>query len=54
MTAGVDGVAQSGDGEVGELLADRLEPSTQVLELSGHLTMMTGAPRHLTLSHHDG
>ena len=33
---GVDGCHESIDGEIGELLGDRLEPRADVVEFSGH------------------
>src|SRR5688572_8239868 len=36
VAAGVDGLAEALDGEVGELLGDALEPPADVVELSGH------------------
>jgi hypothetical protein len=35
---GVDGLAEAGDGQIGQLLGDALQPLTDVVEFAGHRT----------------
>ena len=43
VAPGIDRLAQALDGQVGQLLADRLEPLADVVELPGHRLSMADA-----------